>query len=351
MKIKNLILFSALTMTSLAQAAKEVGNGGDGVELEGRTYVLDLVEAGVEDNAYFAPIDADPRIVERLRTTFSGIDWAPVDLLAQKLTEIQNISNVSALIILKTMEFYSWRTVSSALLDVPDEDTSLSIPRGKLIQLAIRRNTSILIDRDAWLKLDAQNRAALVFHEALYALVTPELLAPRPGYYYEKRYAQLSFKAREIVGYLFTTALSARGWQGLHNIAPDLTLLPSKGFQVINEYSNTLQLNKLAAQIYFVGTQPVVHAIYSAEDEVKLELDLKASDFTYFRFHIYEFSHIKIEISKYETRDGNLQNYVKYSLEHGRFSKVIELDDADLARLTGNALYKAATKKIIKALN
>lgn len=203
MKLKTFLAPLALTalMTAPSFAGERGGNGGDGIEIDGNLYSLDLVEAGLERGAHFME-DAvvTNALRQRLERKFPSSDY-PTALIVSKIAELERIDPVFARVLVKGMELYSWRLVAHNLMNVNDENTLLD--GANLVQLAIRRNSTILIDRQHWQRLDETNRAALVFHEILYAFVKPD------------NGVQDSVAARELTGYLFSAELSQRRREGM----------------------------------------------------------------------------------------------------------------------------------------
>jgi hypothetical protein len=186
--MKHLVTFTALLLTAgIAQADSRVGNGGDGYRHEdGKVYLLDLLEAGVEKEPFFGELPVNPGFLARVKTSIS---------------------------FLEAMEMHSWSLVSYSLSDIPDEDTNLEIDPKKLVQVAIRRNSGVKISRDAWKDMDQANRSALPFHEAAYALLPLQCETGR----HHRRCRQESVRAREIVGYLFSRQIT-RGKEALEAI-------------------------------------------------------------------------------------------------------------------------------------
>ncbi len=226
------VLAAALIATTLigSASARESGpgNGGDGVLVNGRLYSLDLLEAGdsVAENPYFDPQvpAADDqeyaKILDRVSRALGHLPQAPIDLVARKLFEVSKLDPVFSLVTLQTIELYSWSLVGEQLRDIQDEDTNLSISPDRWVQLAIRRDVSIVLQKDYWAQLDPAHRAALVFHEVLYALLPPEWQEEVVPVGHGKTRivqwsVQLSRRARAVVGYLFSRQLPAKGRAGL----------------------------------------------------------------------------------------------------------------------------------------
>lgn len=194
-------LLTALLLTNMTAFAGDKGNGGDGIEIDGKLYVLDLVEAGVETKPYFNALISGPLTEYRLKELFSDESY-PRTLISHKLAEIREIAPVFADMILQTMEAYQWKLVNGALVNIKDEDTVLQYENLK--QLAVRKNGSIFINKSLWAQLDPENKTALIFHEVLYALIKPKMVGGK--------LQQVSDRAREVTGYLFTDRLS-KGWK------------------------------------------------------------------------------------------------------------------------------------------
>lgn len=151
------------------------GSGGDGFRIGNKLYSLDLVEAGVQSQAYFdLLLPVDPFLLERLQIKFANTD-IPTLPLAQKLTEVYQMDPLLAYTLANAMEMHQWRFVDSALIDINDEqDSDLQLPKENLVQLASRKESRVSIDRSLWNELDEINKVALILHEALYAIAIPQ---------------------------------------------------------------------------------------------------------------------------------------------------------------------------------
>lgn len=199
LRVGIVFMFMSIGAPSFA-TGNEGGSGGDGVRINQKLYLVDLLEAGVEDNPYVdESLEQDPsylpllaRITVPLKLVASD---AALRLVALKLLEIARVSTPLALTLLQTIESYSWVKVNHKLVDIKDEDGLLEIENGELVQLAIRRLHTIRFSRSSADELNPFHFAATVFHEAVYAIVIPT------G---DKVKFQSSAKARELVGVLFT---------------------------------------------------------------------------------------------------------------------------------------------------
>ncbi len=188
-------LLTAVLLTSMAAFAGDKGNGGDGIEIDGKLYVLDLVEAGIENDVKIdLSLHVGGTTQSRIEETFHSA--FPRKMIGAKIAEIQFYAPLFADALLRAMESYQWRLVNGALVNIKDENTVLQYENLK--QLAVRKNTSIFINKSLWEQLDEGNKTALIFHEILYALIKPKMIAGEMQ--------QVSDRAREVVGYLFESS-------------------------------------------------------------------------------------------------------------------------------------------------
>ena len=203
-----IVLFCQLTYA--APGGDVIGNGGDGVVINGQLYLLDLVEFGNFRAPYFDPSSqASASDIEQLNV----LEDIPVDrdLIARKIAEIRKQSPLLAEVLLQGIRMYSWHLAAYELIDVGDENTVVNLPR---TQIAVRSRKTILVSETEVTRLDAANRVALVFHEAIYALIRPKKITGEKGSF---EYQQSSV-AREINSYIFSKKLSSRGLEGLEKI-------------------------------------------------------------------------------------------------------------------------------------
>lgn len=203
------LLLSALAFVSLvfavpnAFSAIEVGNGGQGVLINGKLVVLDVVEAGVEANPLFdGAVARDPWAEEHLTRSLGSLG-APVRLISGKLQEIGRLSPLLRDTLIQAAEAYSWWLVNSPLEDIPDSGGVVDPKGRKIVQLAVRAGRSIRIAAEPWSKLDKKNQAALILHELIYALMP--LKDAGNGYR-----AQNAVRAREINGFLYTQGFAGK---------------------------------------------------------------------------------------------------------------------------------------------
>jgi|GEM_PF-5555691 len=211
------ILFSLVLTLNAFAGPGTVGNGGDGVEIDGKLYLLDLVEFGGREGDHITP-HIDPSIepresdLERLSALDSLNDSGVVidkREIAAKLAEIRAVNPGLAEALLRVIGMYEWEYSNYPLVDVGDENTKVNLPR---VQLGIRQRTRIDTAREALLRLQQNNRTAYVFHEIVYALVRPTPIVTNGE---RPLVAQRSSVARQITAYLFSRKLKERGNAGL----------------------------------------------------------------------------------------------------------------------------------------
>lgn len=199
-----------LTNSLTVAFAGQEGHGGDGLIINGKPYLLDLVEAGVEDKPlYNANIKINPLIMQSLTRSLPQFDSA-TNKLAKKLSEIHAVSPRIAWALTYSFDFYDFRLVNPSLVNIPDEDSSIDYNPKDLVQLAIRKGPSILINRESWAKLDSHHQAALLLHEMVYALANIEQVDVFVGYdsigkpIFVSGQGQLSAPARSLVGFFYS---------------------------------------------------------------------------------------------------------------------------------------------------
>ena len=240
--LAKLALSALLVGMSSPAWSNGAGNGGDGILINGKPYLYDLVEAGVHLEPVFNH-DVEPMTViqTKINTIFNHRNDLDKYKLAQKLTEIYQVDKVFALSLLKTMEMYSWRWIDRDLYDVPDDgDTVVKFDKAQMVQLAVRYNKSITINSKMYSQLNSGNAVALIFHEAIYALIRPYEIKSQNNKK-ESFWEQNANLTRQITGFLFTGEL-IKGRSALESIVGG-TLPSESGFYTnfLNELLNNIR--------------------------------------------------------------------------------------------------------------
>jgi hypothetical protein len=195
-----------------AEARSTEWRGGIGIQTESGIQLLDLVESGARGMPGFRkPENVNPRVLVRVSEALRGVR-APSEWVAEKLTELLSIDPGLAWSILRTLELFQWAFAREPLPAPSDEGSFLRIAPEKWVRLADRQEGVILLAPEYWEQLEAFQQAALILHEALYALIVPSLF---PGIGSAEQSVQA---VREINGYLFRPELLQRGLIGLERV-------------------------------------------------------------------------------------------------------------------------------------
>jgi len=234
-----LATLSPISFASVHAEGHGPGNGGNAVLVDGKIYLLDLVEAGVQKAPYFKPLkdfrycqdnactvrkfnSAEGRFLARANYNLRAkkFDSETTRLLAEKLLTLG--SPVRDELLLAVL-MYQWRLTDLPLEEVKGIKSPLDLSQTIVYQLAYRRDTAILINRALWEQLDTANRVALVIHEVIYAMLRP--MANGDG-----TFTQESWDARLITGDLFTESMANARLRGYtRNGIPMLSIFEEKG--------------------------------------------------------------------------------------------------------------------------
>ncbi len=210
-----IIMFCSVVVLQ-AEAWRE-GNGGDGIRVQKQLYLLDLVESGVElDSADAAATFTNP-FFEKQITTWAALQSHPVPQkqILEKLGQVYQKNALLAHLIVMALWRLEWTWVNVPIKDVKDQGTVTVLDDPKLEQLAVRVNQAVYLQADLWKELNPRNQAALLFHEALFALVHPKR-SPQG-------LSMSSPRVRKIVGFLFSEKLQQASIDDLLKIeAPEL---------------------------------------------------------------------------------------------------------------------------------
>jgi len=170
--LTKLIFALSLSLPLIAQAGGWNSAGGDGVIVDGKTYVLDLVESGVFRNPR-APYNNAIGAVSKAMQAHIGKSWVEkevTDIVSSILAEAFEKNAYYDLLFKRVLFSSQWQYVEQDLIDVHDEDFVTDFKNYKLVQLAVRSQSRIYINIDTWKTLDNLNKAALIVHEVNYAL-------------------------------------------------------------------------------------------------------------------------------------------------------------------------------------
>ncbi|MGE3261020.1 MAG: hypothetical protein AB7K68_04495 [Bacteriovoracia bacterium] len=203
-----------ISSVAFAGGSGFVGNGGDGVEIEGRLYVRDLVMLGIHESPFVGE-STDPRLP--VFPTSRAMPFSfPRELLARKLTDLNRVAPGMGDFLLVSMKLYTWVLQDFPLTPINNPGDTVILPPGsKVVQIANRLGTTIRIHRESWNRLNDENKAALLIHEAVYSLVRP---VREEG----SKFFQPARTAQEITGAFFSSSFlskdPARAYEALSNV-------------------------------------------------------------------------------------------------------------------------------------
>ncbi len=185
---KKLTLFFLILFTFKSNAGHFVGNGGLGYRVAKKIFLLDFVESNLEKSAYISA-QKNLSYLAKINQIFDKNIYPNIHI-ASKLEEIFEKDPILSDSLLETMKSYNWNQTSLPLLPTNDENVSTRLDRSNVVQLAVRKGSTIYVDSNLWKKLDIKNQVGLVFHEAIYANLDSEIYID-------------GFRAREIVSFFF----------------------------------------------------------------------------------------------------------------------------------------------------
>ena len=148
-------VFLFLLLPLFAQAHTFIGNGGEGVEFQGSIYVRDLFAMEIHQSPYIgAKTDSRLPIFHSIQFNY------PRELLARKLTDINQMAPGLGDFLMDALNIYSWTLEEFELRPITDTNDPIVLPPGaKLVQIANRLGNTIRIHRPSWERLTEIGRA------------------------------------------------------------------------------------------------------------------------------------------------------------------------------------------------
>lgn len=201
-----IFLVTFASMTSFA-GPRIVGNGGIAVQDGTKLYMLDLYERSIHNRPFYNPGVKPTKDVQESMTKIFGMadmDGVPVNRLIQKMSEVFAKNYDLGVKLTTALEKIDWRLVDSPL--IPTDDVRTPLEGLELKQVAIRLNNTVYISEALWAKLDADNKIALLLHEAAYFLVKPTEVVEGVKYTFQD-----ATLARKLTGVLFTKRFAIEG--------------------------------------------------------------------------------------------------------------------------------------------
>lgn len=228
LKIGMMALLGALSVNPVL-AQEHVGNGGDGILIANKPYLLDLIEYSSHKNNVILPGTCD--YAQQIESGLSK-ELKSIPLRKELTSKLIALCAIDSKLALATMVatnrlLFSW--VDLSLVDIKDEDTSLNYDPKSLVQLAVRKEYHVSIDQGLWSRLDLRNQSALILHEVFYAMLKPASYIGKMG----AASRQNSAQARAVVGALYSGQLSI-----LDPVLQDTILSPIRNKMYYREDAN-----------------------------------------------------------------------------------------------------------------
>lgn len=167
MKLILALLVFTFATSSFAGGGVDSSGGGGGIKVDGHVYLYDLFEAGLHESPYYETNVPDVDLIAALEQVNlpAGTDLRN---LARKLEDIEVIEPYLAAAILESLKTLTWRGVEHQLLR--SDDFKNEGIEDKVLQLGSRRGSVVQIQKQLWTLMNAENRTALLIHEAMAAL-------------------------------------------------------------------------------------------------------------------------------------------------------------------------------------
>lgn len=194
--VTTLVLFLLIVIHSPAEAWWiRVGNGAEGIHLNGKIYFRDLYENGAHLQPYVAETILE-RVAERWsRSPLRGLFLKQESTLLKKLSELEALQPGLAALLITGLERYDFVFTSDELVNEFGFVDASQIYYTNRVALATRLNFQIYIAKDYWEELSPESQVALLLHEIFYAF--SELNCNMDTC------SQSAFRIRSLVGQLF----------------------------------------------------------------------------------------------------------------------------------------------------
>lgn len=219
-------------------------HGGDGILINRKPYLLDLVEFNAHLKGPTITGSCAIRDLDGLLT--DSIEEVNEEIRIELISRINDLCKISPSIavgILMGINTLVFNWVDLSLRDIKDEETPLGYDSKMIVQLAARQDFKVFIDSNLWQQLDLRNKVALILHETVFALLKPEMISG--GFFRQK-----SPHARSIVGSLYSGKLGASAI--LTKKILDTLAIPDIKTGAIDEYSKErIGVIELEASVFY----------------------------------------------------------------------------------------------------
>lgn len=145
----------------------DFSGGGHGVERNGKIYLLDLIEAGVEKQFDQSEV-AKPLKNSNLSMMLRFPEWVADETRVVFIKHLWNIGQFDPILmasIIAIFNYCDWDLSESIAGQIPIHDSNVL----DLKLIAFRHGNNIRVSNSIWGKMDPRNQAALLFHEVILA--------------------------------------------------------------------------------------------------------------------------------------------------------------------------------------
>lgn len=206
-----LVLFTLFFSLSVFAGIRDVGSGGAGILKDGKLYLLDLFEIGLEEPAIDFTIKEDQDVLVRA-AAMPHFGSEEQKLFAKKITEIRRVAPRFANVLLLAMSKYQWYLVDTPLALIKEE-TPLDLSKFEMVQIANRLENRIRIYRPYWEILTPLNRVALVIHELVYSIHRPVMVSREKA-----AFSVDAVRVRSIVAWALSSELTKSSLEAVEQI-------------------------------------------------------------------------------------------------------------------------------------
>lgn len=208
-------ILSLLSSINCFAEGGKVGNGGSTALIDGKYYLIDLIEAGIEKSASLPSKESVDRLNQICDSNSSYREYNTAcqywdtripyyfekylseDSWKKLLTLIDETDDLDALVLFKSIIYFDWRFVDKPLVSINDIESPIDLSKLDVYQTATRKDNTITINTRIWNNMTEENKVALILHELLYSLVRP--VPTSDGKFMD----QDSWKARKVTASYF----------------------------------------------------------------------------------------------------------------------------------------------------
>lgn len=194
----------------------KVGNGGGGVIVGDNVYLLDFVEAGIENDVYIDP--AQKNYFRTLVEAKLNPAVFPTDLISQKFSEIYERNKVLALASMMFLQQAQWVFVNQPLAKTDDIVPTIDVRDDEWVQLAVRRYTQVFLSASGWSRMSRAHQTGLIFHEIFSSIISRSL---------SNSDVELNTLARVMMGIVFSESSRSLSVQDFNKVLIGLPQLES----------------------------------------------------------------------------------------------------------------------------